>query len=107
MTDLLYIGIMFVISQPNKHVDLKNDEQTFEGILSKYRQRLNFTSSFGVCCLFKVSAAASTINQNNTYIQNPSFPTVYTGTATSLSYKVQKVAASELYTMLWYNINNI
>ena len=33
MTDLLYIGIMFVISQPDKHVDLKNDEQTFEGIL--------------------------------------------------------------------------
>lgn len=53
----------------------------------------NCASGFGVCCLFKVSSASSTINQNNTYIQNPSFPAVYTAT-TSLSYKVQKAVSS-------------
>lgn len=41
-----------------------------------------------------MSAASTTINQNNTYVQNPSFPTVYTGTATTFSYKVSKVASN-------------
>jgi hypothetical protein len=54
----------------------------------------NCASGFGVCCIFKVSAATTTINQNNTYIQNPSFPAVYSGTATTLSYKVSKVASN-------------
>lgn len=52
----------------------------------------NCASGFGVCCLFKVSATSSTISQNNTYIQNPSFPAVYTGTVSSLSYTVKKPA---------------
>jgi len=60
----------------------------------------NCASGFGVCCLFKVSAASSTINQNNTYIQNPSFPTVYTGTTNSLSYKVSKIASNICYLRL-------
>jgi len=50
--------------------------------------------------LFKVSAASSNINQNNTYIQNPSFPTVYTGTTNSLSYKVSKIASNICYLRL-------
>jgi len=54
----------------------------------------NCASGFGVCCLFKVSSATATINQNNTYIENPSFPAVYTATTNTLSYKVQKVGAN-------------
>lgn len=54
----------------------------------------NCASGFGVCCLFKVSAVSSTIKENNTYIQNPSFPAVYSGTATTLSYKIQKTASN-------------
>jgi hypothetical protein len=43
-----------------------------------------------------VSAVSSTIKENNTYIQNPSFPAVYSGTATTLSYKIQKTASSKM-----------
>jgi hypothetical protein len=64
-------------------------------------------SRFGVCCLFKVSAVSSTINQNNTYVQNPAFPAVYTGTPTTLSYKVQKSAGSnEPYLILQWKLLN-
>ena len=44
---------------------------------------------FGVCCLFIVSATSTTINENCTYIQNPSFPSVYADT-TSLTYTINK-----------------
>jgi len=46
-------------------------------------------SGFGVCCVFTVSATSTTINNNDTYIQNPSFPTAY-GETNSLSYTIQK-----------------
>lgn len=51
----------------------------------------NCASGFGVCCLFLVSTAGSTINQNCTYLRNPGFPTTLTGT-TSLTYTVNKCA---------------
>ena len=44
---------------------------------------------FGVCCLFIVSATSTTINENCTYIQNPSFPSVYADT-TALTYTINK-----------------
>ena len=44
---------------------------------------------FGVCCLFIVTATSTTINENCTYIQNPSFPSVYADT-TSLTYTINK-----------------
>ena len=46
---------------------------------------------FGVCCLFIVTATSTTINENCTYIQNPSFPSVYADT-TSLTYTINKCA---------------
>merc|ERR1712050_19921 len=46
-------------------------------------------SGFGVCCVFTVSATSTTINNNDTYIQNPGFPTAY-GETNSLSYTIQK-----------------
>lgn len=46
-------------------------------------------SGFGVCCVFTVSATSSTISNNDTYIQNPSFPSAY-GETNSLAYTIQK-----------------
>ena len=55
----------------------------------------NCASGFGICCLFTISGTTGlTVSQNNTYIQNPSFPSVYTDT-TALSYTVNKCADSK------------
>merc|ERR1712012_1023881 len=35
----------------------------------------NCASGFGVCCTFELSACSSTVSNNLTYIQNPSYPT--------------------------------
>ena len=48
---------------------------------------------FGVCCLFIVSSQFETITQNCTYIQNPSYPSVYSDTA-SVTYTIKKCSAS-------------
>ncbi len=50
--------------------------------------------SFGVCCVFFVSSSGSTITQNNTYLRNPGYPNVLTGTD-SIQYKVQKCSPSK------------
>jgi len=49
----------------------------------------NCASGFGVCCLFIVTDTSTTINQNCTYIQNPSFPSVYSS-ETALAYTINK-----------------
>ncbi len=46
---------------------------------------------FGVCCLFILSTSAATISENCTYLQNPSFPSVYSS-ATGLTYTISKCA---------------
>lgn len=48
-------------------------------------------SGFGVCCVFMLSDSSSTtVNYNDTYLQNPSYPSTY-GSTSSLSYTVNKV----------------
>merc|ERR1711936_1443716 len=51
----------------------------------------NCAAGFGVCCLFIVKDTSTTINENCTYIQNPSFPSVYDA-QTALTYTVKKCA---------------
>ncbi|TRY62083.1 hypothetical protein TCAL_01453, partial [Tigriopus californicus] len=34
----------------------------------------NCASGFGICCMFVVRTCGGTVNQNCTYVQNPSFP---------------------------------
>merc|ERR1711976_219420 len=47
---------------------------------------------FGVCCMVKTSECGSTVSQNCSYVQNPSFPTVYSPTAaTNCQYNVKPV----------------
>jgi len=53
----------------------------------------NCAAGFGVCCIFKVSACGDAVSKNNTYIQNPGFPSTYTTTGTC-SYKVNKCDSS-------------
>jgi hypothetical protein len=50
----------------------------------------NCASGFGVCCVFQVSTSGSTISQNNTYIQNPGFPTALTTTTSAVTYTINK-----------------
>lgn len=59
----------------------------------------NCAAGFGVCCLFLVSTTGSTINQNCTYLRNPSFPSVYSATS-SLSYTVTKCSTDVCYLRL-------
>ena len=57
----------------------------------------NCASGFGVCCLFTIgssSGSGTTVSINNTYIQNPSFPAVYSETS-SLTYTINKCADSK------------
>ena len=49
----------------------------------------NCASGFGVCCIFIVSTAGATIDQNCTYIQNPDYPLAYSST-NGLAYTVKK-----------------
>ena len=48
-------------------------------------------AGFGICCVFTLRGDDSTqeVNNNDTYIQNPGFPTVYTDSS-GLSYTVNK-----------------
>jgi len=48
-------------------------------------------AGFGICCVFTLRGDDSTqeVNYNDTYIQNPDYPTVYDGSS-SLSYTVNK-----------------
>jgi len=52
----------------------------------------NCAAGFGVCCLFIVTATSTTIDQNCTYIQNPSFPSVYSS-QTALTYTINKCSS--------------
>jgi len=50
----------------------------------------NCASGFGVCCIFLYDSSSDTqISYNDTYIQNPGFPSTY-GETNSLSYTVNK-----------------
>jgi len=55
----------------------------------------NCAAGFGVCCIFSVSASGSTVNQNCSYIVNPSFPSNYapTNTPTTVTYTIEKCSS--------------
>jgi hypothetical protein len=57
-------------------------------------QKKQFYFRFGVCCLFLVTSTSATISQNCTYLQNPSFPSAYSGTG-ALSYTISKCSAGK------------
>ena len=67
----------------------------------------NHLFRFGVCCLFIVNSATTTINENCTYIQNPNFPASY-ASSTALTFTVAKCATGSLLcfflrTQLWHS----
>lgn len=49
----------------------------------------NCAAGFGVCCYFAVSSSGSSLNENNSYIQNPGYPSTYSSSST-LSYTINK-----------------
>ena len=57
----------------------------------------NCAQGFGVCCMVKTSECGSTVSQNCSYVQNPSFPTVYSPTAaTNCQYNVKPLSTSKI-----------
>merc|ERR550532_2642791 len=52
----------------------------------------NCASGFGVCCTYLVSACSSSISNNCTYVQNPSYPSSYT-TAGDCAYNVKPISS--------------
>jgi len=52
----------------------------------------NCAAGFGVCCTFLVSDCGSTVDNNCTYIQNPSYPTTYSTTG-SCAYSVSPLSS--------------
>merc|ERR1719414_2094292 len=52
----------------------------------------NCASGFGVCCTFLVSSCGSTVSENCTYIQNPSYPASYSTTG-DCSYTVNPLSS--------------
>ncbi len=53
----------------------------------------NCASGFGVCCVFTYSTTSqTTVNYNDTYLQNPGFPSTYGDTGT-LSYTINKCSS--------------
>ena len=51
---------------------------------------MNLSFSFGVCCVFVINdSSTTTISQNDTYIQNPGYPSQY-GETNTLSYTINK-----------------
>jgi len=93
-------------------VNFKNDPcqstDTSSSSNTEYRNGTCYTSSectdkggsakgkcaagFGICCVFTIGRdddSTQEVNYNDTYIQNPGYPTVYTDTST-LSYTVNK-----------------
>jgi len=52
----------------------------------------NCAAGFGVCCSFTLSTCGSTVTQNCTYIQNPSYPTTFT-TSGACAYTVTPLSS--------------
>jgi len=52
----------------------------------------NCAAGFGVCCSFTLSTCGSTVSQNCTYIQNPSYPTTFSTTG-SCAYSVTPLSS--------------
>lgn len=74
----------------------KMDDRIFQVSLINWNVWLPkccFSHRFGVCCVFLVTDAATSVSQNCTYIQNPGYPSPLT-TTTSLSYTVNKCSPS-------------
>ena len=49
---------------------------------------------FGVCCVFLYSSTSNTISYNDSYLQNPGFPSAFTSTGTTISYTITKCSNS-------------
>jgi len=66
----------------------------------------NCAAGFGVCCTFSLSSCGSTVNQNCTYIQNPSFPNTYS-TSGACSYTINYIQSDICQLRLDFNMFDI
>ena len=64
-------------------------------------------SGFGVCCIFTLNGDSNLdVSYNDTYIQNPDYPSTYGGTS-SLTYTINKCSNGKLNYIKFLNINYI
>ena len=58
-------------------------------------------AGFGICCVFTLNGddSTQTVNYNDTYIQNPDYPSTYGGTS-SLTYTINKCSNGKSYKIL-------
>ena len=65
---------------------------------------------FGVCCLFLYNTGSETISANNSYIQNPNYPSAY-GSTTSITWTVKKCSDGKIlmfiYNSQYHRINEL
>ncbi len=77
----------------SKYVPFKSHNYFFQFFRNNSFLKWTFLSSFGVCCVFSISSSnGGSVSQNNTYIQNPNYPSVFTSTS-AISYTVNKVSS--------------
>jgi hypothetical protein len=82
-------SLFSVVTFPNNQCTAKSDNDMFGTCYTQSECSTkggsidgNCAAGFGVCCTFTLSSCGSSVNQNCTYIQNPSYPTSYTTTGT-------------------------
>merc|ERR1719242_1219820 len=64
-------------------------------------------SGFGVCCVFLYSSTSNTISYNDSYLQNPGFPSAFTSTGTTISYTITKCSNNICWLWLDFEQNTI
>jgi len=64
-------------------------------------------SGFGVCCVFLYSSTSNTISYNDSYLQNPGFPSAFTSTGTTISYTITKCSNNICWLRLDFEQNTI
>lgn len=84
------LSLFAIVNFPNLRCVTSNSGSTLYGTCISTSECTSRSGSaagtcaagFGVCCYLAVSTCGSTVNYNNTYIQNPGYPSTFTPTAT-------------------------
>jgi len=92
-------SLFTVVTFPNDQCTTKSSTSTYGTCFSESECTSkggtvdgNCAAGFGVCCTFTLSSCSTTVSQNCTYIQNPTYPSGYTTTG-SCAYSVTPLSS--------------
>jgi len=92
-------SLFTVVTFPNEQCTTKSDTTMYGTCYAESECQSkggtvdgNCAAGFGVCCSFTLSTCGSTVSQNCTYIQNPSYPTTFSTTG-SCAYSVTPLSS--------------